>query len=178
MADVFGDLDLFSEFEKDREAQGSFIHYDEENVRSRIIFEDFKSESEDESEDETEPVAPTQPCVDQSVFESDALKSSSDPDLASESIELKKEVASEDGELVEGLVKNVDNSGDSVAGELNRKYDQDVKAPKPSSENEKKVAWLNAQLYAEAAEEANKQNKSAQQLIYERILALLKSELE
>ncbi|XP_059163216.1 zinc finger CCHC domain-containing protein 8-like isoform X2 [Physella acuta] len=52
MADVFGDLDLFSEFEKDREAVASYIHYGEDNSKSRIVFEDFESDKESESEDD------------------------------------------------------------------------------------------------------------------------------
>ncbi|KAH9525494.1 Zinc finger CCHC domain-containing protein 8 [Bulinus truncatus] len=52
MADVFGDLNLFSEFDKDREAKSSYIHYDEDTVKSRIIFEGYESEKESESEDE------------------------------------------------------------------------------------------------------------------------------
>ncbi|RUS83321.1 hypothetical protein EGW08_008943 [Elysia chlorotica] len=155
MADVFGDLDLFSEFDKDREAQGSFIHYDEENTRSRIIFEDFKSDTEDESEDET------QSNVEQSASETDALKSQ----LPTEGSEIKKEVTSEDGEVDESSAKNIECSGDSATGISKSKENNDQKL---SAENEKKVAWLNAQLYAEAAEEANKQKESVQQLIYER----------
>ncbi|KAK0058834.1 zinc finger CCHC domain-containing protein 8 [Biomphalaria pfeifferi] len=57
MADVFGDLDLFSEFDKDREAKSSYIHYEEDSVKSRIVFEHYESEEESESEDEfVEPI--------------------------------------------------------------------------------------------------------------------------
>ncbi|GFS27989.1 zinc finger CCHC domain-containing protein 8 [Elysia marginata] len=156
MADFFGDLDLFSEFDKERAAQGSFIHYDEENARSRIIFEDFKSESEDESETEEEPSADKQT--------SDVLKSSDSHSESTSEIEATKQTSSEDGEVVESKVSKIDNSGDSAAEKTELKKKENLL----SAENEKKSAWLNAQLYAEAAEEAHKQNKSAQQLIFER----------
>ena len=159
MADVFGDLDLFSEFEKDREAQGSFIHYDEETAKSRIIFEDYKSESEDESEEETEHNSGKEPST-------DAAKSST-TEIQEDVI--KKEITSEDGEVIDPPSEKISASGDNSGANI---AESKKAGTASSAEDEKRVAWLNAQLYAEAAEEANKQDKSAQQLIYERILNL------
>lgn len=66
--DVFGDLSLFDEFEKDRNSSASFIKYDVTNEgqedKSKILFKigtsddesssESNSESESESETETE----------------------------------------------------------------------------------------------------------------------------
>ncbi|GFO43104.1 Zinc finger cchc domain-containing protein 8 [Plakobranchus ocellatus] len=158
MADVFGDLDLFSEFDKDREAQGSFIHYDEDTSRSRIIFEDFKSESEDESEEEREQQSDSK---EQSVGSELNTGDSKNVDLDSSVFKTE-----EDGEFTERDGSNGDAEKANVAEPL--KHSVQNQKLSSSTEDEKKVAWLNAQLYAEAAEEANKNNKSAQQLVYER----------
>lgn len=53
--DIFGDDSLFSEFDRDRETQNIFIHFDQDESgvenRSRIVFKAAESDS-DESDDE------------------------------------------------------------------------------------------------------------------------------
>lgn len=53
MADLFGDSELFAEFDKERETQNSFIHPEEQNGKGRIVFalEGGSSSSDNESEE-------------------------------------------------------------------------------------------------------------------------------
>lgn len=64
--DIFGDESLFSEFDRDRETQNIFIHFDQDasgaENRSRIVFRSAESdadESDDEDENETESAMQT-----------------------------------------------------------------------------------------------------------------------
>ncbi|XP_046365702.2 zinc finger CCHC domain-containing protein 8-like [Haliotis rufescens] len=53
MADLFGDSELFAEFDKERETQNSFIHPGEQNGKGRIVFalKEGSSSSDNESEE-------------------------------------------------------------------------------------------------------------------------------
>ncbi|CAG5135777.1 unnamed protein product, partial [Candidula unifasciata] len=159
MAGVFGDLGLFSEFEKDREAQGSFIHYDEENVRSRIVFEDY-AEDENKSEDEgrneeieeasaSDVVVENRKVQNRDVEDSDSLPTKS-PTEDREDIREQSALGAKKGA-----------SSSSNGGPVNKRQLPEDDAAR--------TAWLSEQLYAEAGEEAKHSScASTQQLIYER----------
>ncbi|BFZ18357.1 hypothetical protein BsWGS_21396 [Bradybaena similaris] len=161
MAGVFGDLDLFSEFEKHREAQGSFIHYDEETVRSRIVFEDYAEDDDSESEDEWR--------------NEEIQEASSTYDAENRKVQNRNRTGVKDHK-----VKTESGVGDYGDRAEQPKFDvkKDVSVgvsstngDQPLSEEEAadRNAWLSEQLYAEAAEEANRiGTSSTQQLVYEK----------
>ncbi|CAL1539247.1 unnamed protein product [Lymnaea stagnalis] len=208
MADVFADLDLFSEFDKDREAQASFIHYDEDSVKSRIVFEDYESEKESESEDDYAGDFETkEPSAGKELVKTEIQNDAALPGVAVESESEKlmsdvsvsaKDETSEEVKTAEVVTEITDDSvgqpietitedemiiEDDANNEIQNETSQydpyaynfngsaEIKPEeemKLSPEDEAKAAWLNEQLYSEAAEEAKKTNISTQHLIFER----------
>jgi hypothetical protein len=182
---VFGDLDLFSEFEKDREAQGSFIHYDEDVVKSRIVFEDYADEQSSDSDDEFNTELRNEIGSSKTASDKTGKYGPGENEHSKSSVEESKD-KSENNEENEMVVESESQDG-KESGELCKQpkvQTDDLNLP-PSSSNsngasvvsaEKRpgeltaetVAWLNEQLHAEAAEEAKSISTSTQQLIYER----------
>jgi len=125
MDDLFGDASLFAEFEKDREAENSFIRYDESADRSKIIFEGFEESDNEESDvewtDENE--------INANLVLVMATKDK-DKDLKNEiDMESKKEDAADDTES---------KKEDAAEGEGSSKMDCEDTENKDGSPDEKK----------------------------------------
>ncbi|KAK7088429.1 hypothetical protein V1264_022353 [Littorina saxatilis] len=83
--DIFGDDSLFSEFERDRNTQNIFIHYDQDDSgtenRSRIVFEAAESGSEaSDDEDRSEIETGTETKNDPAAAENNGHQKSPEPD--------------------------------------------------------------------------------------------------
>lgn len=177
MADVFGDMDLFSEFEKEREAQASFIHYEEDTVRSRIIFEDVADDQESESEDEfttekieEKPTALIETGKNGTNAIEAQMESSENKDEDLESHVTEDEGSKSGGNAEDSKAEKDTSAATSTNGSSVSVSGGKIDGEHSSTEDEERAIWLNEQLFAEAADEAKKTNYSAQQLIYESIL--------
>ncbi|XP_012939214.1 zinc finger CCHC domain-containing protein 8 [Aplysia californica] len=157
MADFFGDASLFAEFEKDREADASFIHYDETTSQSRIVFEGLASEEEDESDSEW-------------MQENTDAKAGSDVEMKSET---KEDVAEEDSKSNVNLDKNNEESSSKVKEPATDKSKNGTANKSSSSKEPVKMlddddtAWLYEHLYSEGTDSQDTK-PNVQQLIYDR----------
>lgn len=147
MADVFGDLSLFSEFDNRDESEGTFIRYDEGTERSRIIFEGFSSDSESDFDEEQTPTGATE----KELGESNGGKEK-EPNDGKQDADRQQDS--------DGKESSMDRTG------------QSSKSSAQSSEFDRDLAWLNEQLYAAAEADAKRSNVNINQLMFESILPI------